>query len=85
MLIRQGDPLSSRKRYVLYRTWIVFWILLFVLYFVFWSRIGIALKIVIFCALALTLPDSLQDLWRSYESYKEEWNRVNGPEKGGKS
>jgi len=77
MLIRQGDQLSSRRRYNLYRSWIVLWTALFILILVFWSKIGVGLKIVGLCGLALTLPDSIQDLWRSYESYKKEWERVN--------
>jgi hypothetical protein len=77
MLIRRGDPLSSRRRYYLYRVWVLAWILIFTLFLALWGKIGIGLKIFFFCVLVFTLPDNLTDMWRPYESYKKEWERIN--------
>jgi len=75
MFIRLGDKLVTRCRYNLYRAFIVVWSLIFIASLCLWNHVSSLVKIFFFGVLALTLPDSLWELGRSYESYRKEWER----------
>lgn len=81
MFIRSGDPLCPRRRYNLYRLFLVAWILVFIWAVALWNRSGIYFKIAVSVLLSVTLPDGLSDLIRSYETYKRDWEAVNKDKK----
>jgi hypothetical protein len=82
--IYSENRLITPKQYLLSQIiswlWMIVWFGVWILVFKFWNRLTWYYKLSIFIIIAAMTPDSIADLkklFKPYEQYKREWEKVN--------
>jgi len=81
MRIFRNALLLSRTKYNMIRVFILVWTCLAVLFLFYWNSLSLRLKIIFSIVLGYTTLGSFWDIFISYDSYKVEWEKINGKQR----